>query len=123
VGDVIRTIIAALTGDIGRSIAAAYQARHDAKTEQDRISADLEIARLEQQQANRALGGRLTAWVQCLWAAPFIAYNAKLVVWDKVLGLGATDPLSVSLMDLQLRIVTFYFGGAAAVKVVRALRS
>ncbi|MBL3567226.1 hypothetical protein JMM59_19760 [Rhodovulum sulfidophilum] len=56
------------------------------------------------------------------WAAPFILYNAKLLIWDNVLVLDATDALSADLLDLQLRIVTFYFGGAAAIGVVRALR-
>jgi len=39
-----------------------------------------------------------------------------------VIGFGATDALSADLLDLQLRIVPFYFGGAAAIGVVRALR-
>ena len=119
----IRSVISALTGDIGRSLAAAYQAKHDAKTEQARVAAEVDIARLETRQANRALGGRLTAWVQALWAAPFVLYTWKLLVWDKVLGWGVTDPLSPSLADLQLRVVVFYFGGAAAIGVVRAIRS
>jgi hypothetical protein len=118
----LRAILNVLTGDIGQSIARAYEAKNTAKTEQDRIAAELEIARLQERQANRALGGRLTGVMQALWAAPFIIYDWKLLVWDKVLHAGATDPLSISLIDMQLRIATFYFGGAAAIGVVRALR-
>ncbi|MFY0682863.1 MAG: hypothetical protein JXR13_20035, partial [Thalassovita sp.] len=110
-----------LTGGLIDQLSRAYAARHSAKTEQERIAASVTIAQLEERQANRALGGRLTAIVQAVWAAPFILYNAKLVVWDKVLGLGATDLLSADLMAMQLRIATFYFGGNALVGVVRAV--
>lgn len=118
----IRAIIAALTGDLGQSLARAFEAKHNAQTEQDRIAAELEIARLQERQANRALGGRITGVMQALWAAPFIIYDWKLLVWDKVLGAGVTDPLSASLIDMQIRIAMFYFGGAAVIGVVRAIR-
>ena len=118
------TLIAKLLGTgLAKEIARAYRSRQDARTEQERIAAEVTIARLQARQANRALGGRITALVQTAWAAPFIAYNCKLVIWDKMLSLGATDPLSADLMALQLQIVTFYFGGAAAIGVVRALRA
>ena len=115
-------ILSWVSGSLVGEIADAYKAKHTATTEQARIAAGVNIARLETQQANRALGGRLTAWVQAAWAAPFILYNWKLIVWDKMLGMGATDALSQDLSALQLRIVAFYFGGAAAVGIVRAIR-
>lgn len=118
----LSTIVSLLTGGVAKSLADAYKARNDATTEQERIAAEVDIARIEERQATRALGGKLTAIVQAAWAAPFIVYNAKLVVWDKVLGLGVTDTLSTSLMDTQITIVAFYFGGAAAIGVVRAMK-
>lgn len=119
----IWSALARLLGDgLGRQIRAAYEAKLAAANDKDRIAADLEIARLEERQANRALGGRITALVQAAWAAPFVLYTFKLVVFDKVLGLGATDPLSPELLALQERIVTLYFGGAAAIGVVKAIR-
>jgi hypothetical protein len=119
---IIRLIINALTGDVANKLADAYKARHDARTEQDRIMADVQIAQLEANQANRALGGRITAFVQAAWALPFIIYTWKLVFFDKVLGMGATDPLSPALLDMQTTIVALYFGGAAGIGIVRALR-
>lgn len=118
----LKAILNIFTGGLLDRLADAYEARHNAKTERERIAAEVDIARLEQQQANRALGGKITALVQAAWAAPFVIYNAKLLVWDKVLGLGATDTLSAELVGLQTTIVQFYFGGAAAIGVVRALR-
>ncbi|MBT9386545.1 hypothetical protein KM176_21980 [Pseudooceanicola sp. CBS1P-1] len=111
-----------LAGGLGPALVRAYEARNAAGSEQERIAAEVEIARLHAQQQNRALGGRLTALMQALWAAPFVIYDWKLLVWDKVLAAGATDGLSVSLLEMQLRIATFYFGGAALVGAVRALR-
>jgi hypothetical protein len=119
---VLSSIVGLFTGGVAQSLADAYKARNDATTEQERIAAEVDIARIEERQATRALGGKLTAIVQAAWAAPFIVYNAKLVIWDKVFGLGATDPLSPSLMDTQITIVAFYFGGAAAIGVVRAIK-
>lgn len=118
----LKAVLNWLSGGGLNALAEAYAARNNATTEQARIAAEVEIARLEERQANRALGGRITAWVQVAWALPFIVYNAKLLIWDKVLSMGATDALSTDLTALQLRIVTFYFGGVAAVSVVRALR-
>lgn len=112
-----------LSGGVVKALARAYEQRSNAKTEQERIAAEVHIAQLEANQRNRELGGRVTAIVQALWAAPFVVYNAKLIIWDKVLGLGATDPLSAPLYDTQVAIVSFYFGGAAAIGVVRAIRS
>lgn len=40
-----------------------------------------------------------------LWAMVFLIYDAKLVLWDKVLGLGVTDPLSSELTTVHLTIV------------------
>lgn len=118
----LRAILRIFTGGLLDKLADAYKAREEAKTDAERIAADVEIARLQERQANRALGGRITAWVQAAWAAPFIIYDWKLLVWDKVLGAGVTDDLSADLMTMQLRIAMFYFGGAAAVGVVRALK-
>lgn len=119
----IRAVLSLLSGGLGDQLRRAYEAKLAAANDRERIAADMEIARLEAAQANRALGGRITAVMQAAWAAPFIIYDWKLLVWDKVFGMGATDALSMSLIDMQLRIATFYFGGAAVIGVVRAMRS
>lgn len=115
-------LVALLTGDVSKLIAKAYADRNNAQTEQQRIAADVRIAELEARQANRELGGRITALVQAAWAAPFVIYTWKLVYVDKVLEAGVTDPLSPELLALQERIATLYFGGAAFIGVVKAFR-
>lgn len=101
-------------GGLAEQLRLAYQARLDAQNDADRIAAEIEIARLEARSQVLAQGGRWVTAVQIAWALPFIVYNAKLVVWDKVLRLGVTDPLSPPLYELQGTIVAFFFVAATA---------
>jgi hypothetical protein len=119
---VLQILTSWLTGDVSKALAKAYADKNNADTEQMRVQADATIRALEIQQESRAQGGLLTSWVQTLWAIPFVVYTWKLVMWDKVLGLGSTDALSVSLLQEQALIIGFYFGGSAAIKVARVLR-
>jgi hypothetical protein len=54
-----------------------------------------------------------------LFAAKFIIYVWKVVVWDKVLGLGTTDALSGDMSQWAMAVVTAYFGGRTLEKVAR----
>jgi hypothetical protein len=44
-----------------------------------------------------------------MFALPFVIYNFKIIVWDKVMGLGSTDGLSPELIQLQMIIFGAYF--------------
>jgi hypothetical protein len=39
----------------------------------------------------------------------FLIYYGKLLIWDKVLGLGVTDGLSPSLENLGMIVISFIF--------------
>lgn len=83
----------------------------DATTEQAKIEADEHIKTL---QARRDVmvaeaGSKLNATVRLIFAIPFALYIWKLVVWDKLLGLGSTDPLSPMLENVMWTVVGFYF--------------
>lgn len=41
----------------------------------------------------------------------FVIYVWKVVVWDKVLGLGTTDALSTEMSQWAMTILAAYFGG------------
>lgn len=112
----------ALFGGIAGKLAAAYAARENAKTDAERIAADVTIKQLEARRDALQSGGMVTAWVQALWAAPFIVYVWKLVVWDKVLGLGATDGLSDSLEWVMVTIVGFYFLTTGAKSIISQIK-
>jgi hypothetical protein len=106
---VIRLLASIFGGGIPDQLRRAYEARLNAQNDADRLAAEVQIARLEARQASHAIGGRWITLVQLAWALPFIIYNAKLVIWDKVLGWGVTDPLSAELYTLQSVIVGFFF--------------
>lgn len=109
----------ALFGSIAENLASAYMAREEAKTDAERIKADVAIKQLEARQAAVVSGGRWLAPVQAAFAVMFLIYNAKLIIWDKVLGLGVTDPLSPELYWLQNIVVGFIFLQAGVDRVMR----
>lgn len=104
-----RLIALIFGGGIPDQLRRAYEAKLNAQNDADRLAAEIEIAKLEARQASHAIGGRWITLVQIAWALPFVIYNAKLVLWDKVLGWGVTDPLSAELYQLQGVIVGFFF--------------
>lgn len=115
----IRALMALVGGGIPDQLRRAYEAKLKAKNDSERLAAEVDIARLEARQASHAIGGRWITMVQIAWALPFVAYNAKLVVWDKMLGWGVTDPLSPELYQLQGVIVGFFFVATTFRAVVR----
>lgn len=109
---------------IGKEIAAAQTAKAVAATDKERIAADERINRLN---AMRDVliaeqGSWFTRWVRPMFALPFVIYNAKLVLWDKVLALGVTDPLSTELAWIQSTVIGFYFLGVTVETVAANLR-
>jgi len=107
---------------IAGQLAKAYTARENAKTDSDRIKADVTIKQLEARAASHQSGGLVTAVVQALFALPFIVYIWKIVVFDKVLKWGATDPLSETMGSVMMTVVGFYFLSTGAIAVVRAVK-
>lgn len=96
---------------IGGELRAAYEAKLKAQTDADKLAAEETIARLEAQQSILlAEQGRwLTAWVRPAIALPFVVYIWKLVIWDKILGYGATDNLSPELWQMMTVVIGAYF--------------
>jgi len=83
----------------------------DAKTEQQRIEMQEKIDVLEQRKQIiiNSQNQKLGEWVRLLWALPFIVYIWKLLLWDKVLGWGATDALSPTLEYILWTVLGGYF--------------
>lgn len=111
----IGVILKWLTGGgiaaIGGELRQAYEAKLKAQTDAEKLAAEETIARLEAQQAVLiAEQGRwLTAWVRPAIAAPFVLYIWKLIVWDKIMGQGATDNLSPELWQMMTVVIGAYF--------------
>lgn len=109
------TTILSLVGVISKNliseIADARVKVTDAKTEQERIAAQerLDILTARKDIILQSQKDKVERWIRVLWAVPFIVYTWKLVLWDKVLGLGATDSLSPTLEYIMWTILGSYF--------------
>lgn len=92
-------------------LADAYEVKKAAETYKDRIRADVTISQLQARQSAliEGQGSWVSKAVQAAWAAPFVIYTFKVIVWDKVLGWGVTDKLGAYEENLGLLIAGFYF--------------
>lgn len=83
----------------------------DAKTEQQKIESKERIDILERKKEIilSSQANKIGEWVRVAWALPFIVYVWKLLLWDKVLGWGITDPLSPTLDYILWTVLGGYF--------------
>lgn len=120
-----------LGGPVINGLISAYKAKLAATNTTDAQAADLaakeiagEIA-LRQTEASiiRQEEGRwYTSLPRPMFAFIFIVYVGKCVIWDKVLGWGATDPLSPELTNIEMIVIGGYFGGRTIEKVARIFK-
>lgn len=96
---------------ISRDLKEAYQSKLNAANDKERIAADERINLLEARKSTilAAQSDPMERWVRIGFALPFIIYINKLLVWDKVLGMGTTDALSNDLTQLFWIIIGGYF--------------
>jgi len=119
-----------LGGPFAKAALEAYRAKLSADNTSEKIAAELAARELALEQRERELATQLvvaeqgrwyTALPRPLFALAFIIYVWKVVVFDKVLGLGATDPLSGEVAQWAMIVLTAYFGGRSLEKVARIL--
>lgn len=119
-----------LGGPFIKAALEAYRARLASDGNADQRTSDLYVRELMVEQRERELATRLliaeqgrwyTALPRPLFAAAFVIYAWKVVVWDKVLGLGTTDPLTGEVAHWAMIVLTAYFGGRSLEKVARIL--
>ncbi len=117
-----------LGGPFAKAALDAYRAKLAADNASERIVADLAARELGLEQRERELAAQLVIAEQGRWyaalprplfASAFIIYIWKVVVWDKVLGLGTTDALSGDVAEWAMIVLTAYFGGRSLEKVAR----
>lgn len=120
-----------LGGPLINGLINAYKAKLAATDTQDRVAADLAAKEIEaaidaRKQASAVIiaeqGRWYTAIIRPLLAAPVIIYFWKVIVWDKVLGLGTTDAITGMIGDWSGLIITTYVGGRSIEKVARIFR-
>lgn len=119
-----------LGGPFAKAAVDAYRAKLTATNTSEKIAADLAARELDVEKREQELRTQLvvaeqgrwyTALPRPLFALAFIIYVWKVVVWDKVLGLGATDPLTGDVAQWAMIVLTAYFGGRSLEKVARIL--
>lgn len=119
-----------LGGPFAKAAVDAYRAKLAAENTSEKITADLAARELAVEQRERELAAQVviaeqgrwyTALPRPLFAFAFVIYAWKVVVWDKVLGLGTTDALSGEMAQWATIVLTAYFGGRSIEKVARIL--
>jgi hypothetical protein len=119
-----------LGGPFAAAAVKAYQAKLTSENTSEKIAAELAARELsvEQREAELATqaviaeqGHWYTALPRPLFAFAFVIYVWKIVVWDRVLGLGTTAALSGDVAQWAMIVLTAYFGGRSLEKVARIL--
>lgn len=113
-------IIGAILSPIINGLLTAQKQKLDAVGSHEAVVADLAKREMDVESQERELqakmviaeqGNIITRSVRPLMAAPFIIFMWKVIVWDKVLGWGTTDPLDPKMWGVFMAVVVAYMGG------------
>jgi hypothetical protein len=109
-------ILSFLGGPVIKGLIDAYQAKLKAGNVDSKIAADLAAGEIAAQTSEMQAQAQLRVaeighpWeVEKLFAYVTLFYYSKLLIWDKVLGLGSTDPLTGWALWAANLIISFYF--------------
>jgi hypothetical protein len=116
----LQWILSVLSAPVFNSIVDAYKAKLAAANTQDKLAVDLAVKEIEAEIAARAQASAIiiaeqgrwwTSMIRPLAALPVVIYIWKVVVYDKVFGLGTTDAITGDVGTWAGVIITTYFGG------------
>ena len=123
------TILSFLGGPVIKGLIDAYQAKLKAGNVESKIAADLAASEIAAQTAETQAQMQLrTAEIGHPFEPDKImgycvaVYLGKLLIWDKVLGLGTTDPLVGWVETTANLIVGFYFAKRGFENVARIIK-
>lgn len=126
VSAILSWLASLLSGPIVSGVIDGYKAKLAAGNDRDRIAADLAQRELDVQRAELETQNAYRLATVGRWYEPeklmgyaVAVYVAKLLVYDKVLGLGSTDPLAGWIETTANLIIGFYFGKRGAENVAR----
>jgi hypothetical protein len=118
-----------LSGPIIKGVLDGYKAKLAAGNTTERIAADLAGRELAVQQREVEASTQLRIAQIGRWYEPeklmgyaVAIYFGKLLIWDKVLALGVTDPLAGWASTTANLIVGFYFAKRGIENVARIIR-
>lgn len=113
-------IIGAILQPILNALLTNQKQKLDAAGSHEAVVADLAKREFDLEGQERELqakmviaeqGNIITRSVRPLMALPFIIFMWKVIVFDKVLGLGTTDPLDPKMWGVFMAVVVAYMGG------------
>lgn len=122
-------IFSFLGGPVAKALVSAYQAHLTATTTDNMTAAKLAGQEIGAQQAEIQAITQLKIaeighpWeIEKLFAYITLIYYAKLIIWDKVLGLGVTDPLGGWVLWAANLVIGFYFTKRGFENVARIIK-
>jgi hypothetical protein len=123
------TILSFIGGPVIKGLIDAYQAKLKAGNAESKIAADLAAGEIAAQvsEANAIMQYRIAEighWYEPdkIMGYTVAVYFAKLLIWDKVLGLGTTDPLAGFASITANLVVSFYFAKRGFENVARIIK-
>lgn len=124
------SIISFLGGPVVKGLIQAYQLHLQATTTDKQTAADLAGKQIAAETADNQAVSQLKIaqighpWeVEKLFAYVTLLYYAKLLVWDKILGLGSTDPLTGWALVSANLVIGFYFTKRTAENVTTIIKA
>lgn len=127
----LKWILSFFGGKAFEAIVNAYKAKLEAGNTQDAKAVELAVEEIRGEVALRQSATKLliaeqgrwyTAIVRPLFALPFVIFIWKVVVYDKVLHLGATDAIDPNMWAVLQTIIISYFGLAGINKLATVFR-
>lgn len=122
-------IFSFLGGPVAKALVDAYNAKLKSETDDKKIAADLAGAEIATQQVEIQQTTALKIAeighpfeIEKLFAYITLVYYAKIMIWDKVLGLGVTDPLTGWVLVAANLVISFYFAKRGFENVARILK-
>lgn len=123
------TIISFLGGPVVKALIDAYGAKLKAENVDTKIAADLAAGEIASQTAETKAVMQYRIAEIGHWYEPdklmgycVAIYFAKLLVWDKVLGIGSTDALAGFAAITANLVVSFYFAKRGFENVARIIK-
>jgi hypothetical protein len=123
------TLLSFIGGPIVKSLIDAYKAKLAAGNTSEKIASETAAGEIAAQVAETNAIMRYRIAEIGHWYEPdkimgyaVALYFAKLLIWDKVLGLGVTDPLGGFAATTANLVVVFYFGKRGFENIARILK-
>lgn len=124
-GAILTWAASIFTGPVLNGLLDAYRAKLASTNSTDQKAVDLAVADLQAQIEARKQAVILASTpggiIQEVFGLIAAAFFAKVVVYDKMLGWGSTDPIVGDMGTVYMMVVGFYFGAPIVSNAVNRL--